>query len=502
MSAYNQTTGSRLDIVDWEVTPTELERVAAGEVEARPRSLELPHPGTPMAVARRLLEEMFTRDGVPTLVFWRGQWLQYTGTHWDTTDELTLRGQLYTVLENACYMDGKGEDLDARPWNPTPARVANVLDPLKSLCNTHVADKLDAPAWLQQVYPHPAGEYVPLTNGLLHLPTRKLLAHTPALFTTYCLPFDYQPGAPYPTWTGFLGDVMHHDRQGELTLQEWAGYTVSGRTDLHKAMLLVGPPRAGKGVMSRALKQLVGVDNTHSPALRDFGSEFGLESMIGKPLAVVEDARGDDDRRNNTAVERILNITGEDQVTINRKNQTYWVGTLPTRLLLVSNETPRFLDASGAVVNRFMAVKLQQSFLGREDHTLEARIRAEMPGVFNWALQGLERLEQQGRFTVPDTMGDMLQQMQAAAAPAMEFLEEQYTLTGDPDDRVELAEVHRAYKDWCEEQGYKPAAQMEFSRRVDAGGQGVSVKNMDVPGVAWQGTGKKRSRKRYVLGIK
>lgn len=496
----SMSTGSPLDL---ELTPAPpvLALVANGEVEARPRSIKMPPPSQPMSVARHLLDQLYTSDGVPTLVYWRGDWWQYTGTHWAATDELRLRGQLYTLLEHAHYMDGKGDQLDARPWNPTPARLTNILDPLKSLCNEHLRDTQEAPVWLQQDYPYPAGEYVPLTNGLLHLPTEELLDPAPALFTTYCLPFTYQPGASCPAWTRFLDDVFAHDPNGALLLQEWCGYLVSGRMDLHKALLLVGPARSGKGTISRTMKELVGVDNTYSPALRDFGSDFGLERMIGKPLAVVEDARGDDDRRNNTAVERILNITGQDQLGINRKGIAYWVGTLPTRLLLVSNEMPRFLDASGAVVSRFMAVKLEQSYLGREDSTLGARIREEMPGVLNWALEGLYRLEQQGKFTAPATMDDMLQQMQATAAPAMTFLEERYTITADPDDRVELAEVHRAYKGWCEEQGTKPMAQTEFMRRLDAAGHGVSVKNLDAPGTAWAGVGK-RSRKRFVLGIK
>lgn len=483
--------------------PSDLERVAAGEVEARPKSLKMPPPQTPMKVARELLDHLFTRAGIPTLVFWRGQWWKYTDTHWKITEELALRGKLYTLLENAHYLDGDGDKQEQRAWNPTPARITNVLDPLKSLCNEHLSDTREAPVWLEQVHDHPAREYVPMGNGMLHLPTRELVEHSPALFTTYCLPFDYQPNATCHAWSRFLTEVFAHDSHGELLLQECAGYVVSGRTDMHKGFLLVGPARSGKGTVSRTLKELVGVENTHSPALRDFGSDFGLESMIGKPLAVVEDARGDDDRRNNTAVERLLNITGEDQVAINRKQQTYWVGTLPTRLLLVSNETPRFMDASGAVVNRFMAMKLEQSFLGREDHTLGRRIREEMAGVFNWALKGLERLEKQQQFTVPATMGEMLQQMHDAAAPAMTFLEEHYTISGEPEDRVELAEVFRKYKHWCEGQGHKSTSQTEFVRRLEAGGRGVKVKNMDMPGSDWLVSGSgKRSRKRFVLGIK
>jgi phage/plasmid-associated DNA primase len=35
------------------------------------------------------------------------------------------------------------------------------------------------------------------------------------------------------------------------TLQEWFGYILSGRTDLQKILLLIGPRRSGKGTTSR-----------------------------------------------------------------------------------------------------------------------------------------------------------------------------------------------------------------------------------------------------------
>ena len=51
---------------------------------------------------------------------------------------------------------------------------------------------------------------------------------------------------------------------------------------------------------------------------------------------------------------------GEDLITIDRKYKDQWT-KLPTRFLLISNELPRLLDASGAIATRFVVVQLEES---------------------------------------------------------------------------------------------------------------------------------------------
>ena len=74
-------------------------------------------------------------------------------------------------------------------------------------------------------------------------------------------------------------------------LGEWFGYVISGRTDLHKILLMVGPTRGGKGAIARVLTAMVGRKNFAGPTLNSLSGEFGLAPLIGKPLAVISDAR-------------------------------------------------------------------------------------------------------------------------------------------------------------------------------------------------------------------
>lgn len=95
---------------------------------------------------------------------------------------------------------------------------------------------------------------------------------------------------------------------------------------------------------------------------------------------------------------------------------------MPTRFLLISNELPRFGDASGAIANRFVVLTLRQSWLGRENIDLTSELRTELPGILSWALDGLERLGRQGRFTEPASSKDAMLTLADLVSPASAFV--------------------------------------------------------------------------------
>jgi putative DNA primase/helicase len=89
----------------------------------------------------------------------------------------------------------------------------------------------------------------------------------------------------------FLNELWPEDADAVAALQEFCGYVLSGRTDQHKILLLVGPLRGGKGTIARILKSLVGDGNCAGPTLASLGTNFRMSPLIGKPLAIVSDAR-------------------------------------------------------------------------------------------------------------------------------------------------------------------------------------------------------------------
>jgi putative DNA primase/helicase len=284
----------------------------------------LPHPGAPMEVAREYEAVQHSHPRGRVLWHYQDGFWQWRGSHWAELELNGIRAGVWSFTDGAVYeADGK-----YRNWSPIPGRVTAVLDALAA--HAHLPRETEQPGWLSGGHD---GVLVACHNCLLDVSTRERLAHTPNYFNTVSVPFDYDPEARAPErWLQFLNSLEVESEQLSL-LQEWFGYAISGRTHLQKILLLVGPPRAGKGVISRTLTKLIGGENVAGPTLNSLKNEFGLEPLIGKALAIFADARLQG-RGSSVVVERLLSLSGEDLVDYNRKFRQPWRGKPTCRLLL------------------------------------------------------------------------------------------------------------------------------------------------------------------------
>ena len=293
---------------------------------------------------------------------------------------------------------------------------------------------------------------LPTRSALVHLETGHQVPPTPRFFAPYALEFDYRPDAPPPTeWLQFLATVWGTDTAAIETLQEWFGYCLTPDTSQHKILLLVGPPRSGKGTIARVLRRLIGVENTVGPTLASLAESFGLEPLIGKPLAIVGDARLSAKSDRSVVTERLLSLSGEDTLSCNRKNTSYWTGQLPTRLVLLTNETPWLTDSSRALAGRFLVLHMTESFAGREDRALEARLAAELPSILNWAIAGWKRLRARGTFVQPESGKAMVEELRELSSRITTFLADACEI--DPSYQEAIPHTYLAWCHWCDQQG-------------------------------------------------
>jgi putative DNA primase/helicase len=398
--------------------------------------------------------------------YWRGGWWLWQTSHWIEVDEGTLRSELYHFTEKAHYINNSGKRM---PWAPTTSKINNLLDALKAICL--LGADIDQPSWLDERQDNRV--IVTTANGLLDVNSRELLEHTPAFFNQTAVPFDYDQAAPSPErWLVFLAELFPDQPEAIDALAEWFGYVVSGRTDLQKIFLMVGPTRGGKGVIARILTKLIGRKNVAGPTLNQFGTEFGLAPLIGKSLAIVADARfGGKDA--SAVVERLLSISGEDTLTINRKYRDQWTGKLAARLHILSNELPKLNDASSAIVGRMVLIQLQHSWLGKEDRGLEPALAGELTGILNWALDGLQRLGASETFTRLPVAEESIITMRDLASPVAAFVRE-LCVTG-PDYQIRTDNLYATFKRWAEDNGHTKKSAQTFGRDLRAAVPGISV---------------------------
>ena len=432
---------------DWDQIETEMNA-------PEPRGLIL-SPGTPMHSARALVAFSFTKDKLRTLHRHRAAFWSWTGSYFDLVDQETVRSKIWAFLEKAKRRE-KAKDKDGNekfeivPFKPKSSLVTEVADALRAV--TQLDGRIDPPTWLNDDTLPPANEFFACTNGFLHLPSGEMYPPTPQYFGLVASEVLFDLDAPEPVkWIAFLHELFGDDQQAIELLQEWFGYSLAPDTSQQKILLIVGPKRSGKGTIARVLKKLLGSTSVAGPTMSSLGETFGLEPLITKSLAIVSDARIGPRTDKSAIIERLLSISGEDQMTIARKFIGAWHGQLQTRFVILTNELPALADGSGALAGRFIALLLTQTFFGREDRALTEKLLTELPGILNWAIEGYRRLRERGRFVVPDSAQEAIDDIETLGAPVKAFIRERCVT--DPRVWVTVDDLWAAWKSWSDKEG-------------------------------------------------
>ena len=246
--------------------------------------------------------------------------------------------------------------------------------------------------------------------------------------------------------------------------------------------MIEGPPRSGKGTLNLLVNELLGSANCVTPTFSSLTTQFGMQSLIGMSLATLADAHLDrNDAR--SATEKLKSVSGEDPQLVSRKYIADWNGRLPVRFMILSNELPMFSDTSTAIVDRLLILRLTNSFAKKPDHGLINKLRVELPGIFRWALDGLDSLAKADwKFAVPDSDAESRSMMESLASPVKAFVAEMCVL--DPEAVVKKDVLHMAYKGWCLIQGNVSVAKSRFGRDLSTATHGrvKSTKLSDGPG--------------------
>ncbi|MGE0651669.1 MAG: phage/plasmid primase, P4 family [Alphaproteobacteria bacterium] len=405
-------------------------------------------PNDPMPSARRFIARRYIVGEMRTLHHRGGVFYAWNGACYLQLEEAAVKAALYEFLEASVRWCDKTARLV--PFQPNRTKVLDLLDALRAV--TNLDGKIAVPCWLDGTPDLPPIDILPCANGLLHLPSRDLLPSTPAFFCDNALEFAFDASAREPAaWLAFLNSLWPEDPDAISVLQETFGYLLTPDTRQQKIFMLIGPKRSGKGTIARVLTALLGAANVCGPTLSSLERNFGMAPLIGKTAAIIADARLSGRADQAAITERLLSISGEDGLTIDRKHLPAWTGRLQTRLVILTNELPRLADTSGALAGRFIALTMSRSFYGREDHGLTDRLLDELPAILNWAIDGWERLRARGRFEQPASSVEAMEAMEDLSSPVGAFVREKCDVGSGL--TVEIDRLFAAWCAWCRDQG-------------------------------------------------
>jgi P4 family phage/plasmid primase-like protien len=334
-----------------------------------------------------------TSDDVPTVRYWRGHFWR-----WDKDKpyyrRLSSDDMSPTVLK---WLMDNGVSSSYR----TAIDVTNCLKAM-----TFIEPETTMPAWLSDTAK--PSDYLTMKNGLVraatiaadwlgykrdpYVPQR----HTPLFFDRVYIPYEYNPEAKCEFFLEWLRDRLANEKEAERLIQEWMGYLLSRDNSMQTALFLVGPGGTGKTTLTKMMSSMLGIENCGHLSLSQFAGEHNLPSIQGK-LLNISDEMDDLGRR----VEATLkNFVGGSKVSLNEKYVPRYEDIPTARLVCNVNTWPKIHDTSGAIQRRLRVVVLDRKIdPDLMDPTMDARLRTQVSGVFNWAVAGLWRLRKQQRFT-------------------------------------------------------------------------------------------------------
>jgi putative DNA primase/helicase len=428
--------------------------------ELPPEAVLLPAQNMEPATEAKAFLAAAEKDGVCRLRFYRGCFHYWTGGRWVELEPSETDAEIVKHL-NHNYR------------HLTTSIKGNMLMQVKA--QSALSSRTEAPCWLgEPPKTWKPSEVLAMKDSLIHLPglvaneSDYSLPATPRYFSPTALNYSFSINAPRPDlWLEFLAQLFGDDGGSVDLLQTWFGYCLTNDTSLQKIMLLIGPPRSGKGTIARVLQSLIGPENCCGPTLASFAGGFGLQPLLGKSLAIIADARLSGKTDQSVVTERLLSISGEDPLTIDRKFREGVYGKLPTRLMIVSNELPRLSESSGALANRMLVLRLTESFLGREDRQLTEKLTEELPGILLWAIAGWQRLNDQGHFVQPDSGTELSNELKDLCSPVGQFVREKCEV--EPGRHIRAEDLYSAWTDWCKANGRDyPGTTQTFGRDLRA----------------------------------
>lgn len=388
------------------------------------------------------------------LKHWRGAFYMWTKAagHYKKVSEDRLESGIRLFLDKAFVLGKNNAMLNYFPHN---GHVNNVLKSLMAI--TSIPDSINAPCWIDSVSGIDPKKLLPLKNGLLFIDDsrrRILLPHTADFFCLGIADVAYDAKADKPKkWVEFLNQIFPKDPDSVRSLRQIIGYCTTSDTSFQKMFVFQGRKRAGKGTVLRVIEAMLGTAHT-SATFAQLASEKNCAHIIGKGVCVVPDAAIGKSVDTAIAVERMKSITGEDNVSIGILYKEAWCGKLPTRLIIACNTLPAMIDASGALADRLILLKYDVTFLGREDKTLTDKLLIELSGILNWALDGLDDLYQQGRFTLPQGGSEVVEEFRELGSPMVLFVND--CLDEAPAAMIEKDALFVQYQQWCTRTGTKP----------------------------------------------
>lgn len=331
-----------------------------------------------------------------------------------------------------------------------------------------------------------------VANGLLDLEKAArgeadaLRPLKPADYALTQLPVEYDPDAKADEWRKFVDEVVESGR--EKAIQEYVGYCLHvNAMPIHRALMLVGTGANGKSVFLGVVREMLGTeaphDNTSATELQTLANERDAVASFHGKLANIDDDLSA--RKLGNGLGMFRKLTGDNRVEGRHLYEERFKYHATGKHLYAANEVP---DVSEEVADedewfwrRWLIVEFPNHYPpSKRDPELGDRLTTDdtLRGVLNWAIEGWQRLMENGRFTGEETGGfEKRERWQAWGDSLDKFVSEHVDRDEDlgTDERLTTSQAYQRYEAWCRTNDLQPMGQRQLTDRLKSEGVGYDT---------------------------
>ena len=275
---------------------------------------------------------------------------------------------------------------------------------------------------------------------------------------------------PSHLWENFIFECLSHydlaDRYAIRNyLQEYAGSALTGECHDEAMLFLYGKSGSGKSTFVETLIACLG-DYAASVQGSRVAQESGqhlqwLAGLEGKRLVAIHEVKDNAKWQSDT----LNQLVSGGIVEANRMRQDSFNYTSTAHVVATGNHRPRAAGSSG-IWRRLRMVHFRNQ-PATPDTELKRKLMADLPGVFAWCLEGLDRWIANGRkLDTPAIMLADTEAYRADADPVMQWADDATYLADDAS--VTVADLYAAFETWhIENVGAKVMTKRGFGNRLD-----------------------------------
>ena len=393
-------------------------------------------------------------------VFWTPErgWLLWDGKRWAPDEQHRVMGlakqtarKIFAELETA--QDKTQKELFN--W----ARRSQSKDRLQAMLALAQSEP-EIPAWITEFDTDPL--LLNCINGVVNLATGELLPHNPARMLSKISPIEYHPTASCSLWLEFLNQVMASDAAMIDYLQRAIGYSLTGYTVEQCLFFLLGIGANGKSVFLEIVLLLLAEYGTNARAdtfmVKTQGS--GIPNDIARLVGMRFVGVNETETGQKMAESLVKDLTGGDTITARFLHREFFTFKPEFKLWIRGNHKPAIRGTDDGIWRRIHLIPFEVQIPEAErDPGLPEKLRAELPGILRWAVEGAIAWQRDG-LRVPEKVKAATSEYRTEMDSLADFMSEKCT-TGAAFSAF-AGNLYKAYTAWCNESGEQPMSQTAF----------------------------------------